>query len=111
MKGYDVKEQGFIIGTTMTTILTAPVNYYAEITDIRYSNPTGTVVSGYLYETIGGTIVGTIDAFVIPAGSPLIIHSGDRPVAKLNAGRSIQGAVNTGSIIGVIVYAFSEGRS
>lgn len=111
MKNYDVKPAGFIIGTSSSPIITSPVNYYAEITDIRYVNPGTVLANGYLYETVGGTVVGTVDAFIVPAGGELNIHSGDKPVSKLNAGRTLTGAVNAGSIVGMLVYTLREGRS
>jgi hypothetical protein len=110
---------GFMLGTQLGTILYVPVNFTALIYGFRYigeiGGNVGTVVAEIKTQD-SGTITGTIDVVSVQPGgySPRDSVSG-YAIARGNAGEYIVGAVvqptsNTGSIEGVMTYAFVPGR-
>jgi hypothetical protein len=110
---------GFMLGTQLGTILYVPVNFTALIYGFRYigeiGGNVGTVVAEIKTQD-SGTITGTIDVVSVQPGgySPRDSVSG-HAIARGNAGEYIVGAVvqptnNTGSIEGVMTYAFVPGR-
>jgi hypothetical protein len=110
---------GFMLGTQLGTILYVPVNFTALIYGFRYigeiGGNVGTVVAEIDTQKLG-TITGTIDVVSVQPGgySPRDSVSG-HAIARGNAGEYIVGAVvqptnNSGSIEGVMIYAFVPGR-
>src|SRR5579875_3687870 len=87
--------KGFNIGTVLGTILVAPYNYSAEIYGFRYANPNPlATVMAELTSQSSGTMTATIDEVVHTAGESVVRHSlGERPLAVLQVGVAIMGAV------------------
>jgi hypothetical protein len=109
---------GFVVGTVLGTIISAPVNYSLLIYGFRYIAPasaTGTV-SGVLMNQRLGTVLGTVDVVTINSNSPDVRDQpGETPVSKLEAGQTLVGVVvqpsgATASLQGVMVYAYAPGR-
>ncbi len=110
---------GFYLGTQLGTILYVPVNFTALIYGFRYvgeiGGNVGTIAAEIKTQKLG-TITGTIDAVSLQPGvfSPRDSVS-SHAIARGNAGEYIVGAVvqptnGTGSIEGVMTYAFVPGR-
>lgn len=109
--------KGFQLGTAISTILSAPINYSAVIYGFRYAQPgaeIGTITAEVLAST-AGTLTGTIDVVTLESPSNLTQRDsvGERPVARLEAGQDLVGRVTTpttGSIEASITYAYLPGR-
>jgi hypothetical protein len=112
---YTDREQiGFTIGSSLGTILYAPINLSALIYGFRYlplNTALGTIVGGTIIGELlrqrSGTITGTIDVIGEPTIEAVRDSVGESPIAVLGGGDFLVGQLlspSLGSIIGVMSY-------